>query len=234
MRFLGLIFILVGNSVQCQTIEQVQNKIDSLNSVVNELKRTIQSVEQDIERENNLIQTLKAGRFEKSLRITVAKPVNILDNRSIANGKTIFKVEKGGSVTLISFDGEYYYAESDGQTGYIYYPYLDDTRGLEEFKSFWRNRTKALRAREASEENRQKRDDRLERLTEKYGNEYARLIIANKLKMGMTSEMVIESIGRPKDKNVSHYSSGIHEQSVYIDKYVYLENGVLTAWQEER
>jgi hypothetical protein len=48
----------------------------------------------------------------------------------------------------------------------------------------------------------------------------------------MTSEMVIDSQGRPKDINKTVGSWGVHEQWVYENNtYLYLENDRLTSWQ---
>jgi hypothetical protein len=70
-------------------------------------------------------------------------------------------------------------------------------------------------------------------LTKKYGSkEIAEKIMAKKIWLGMTSEMAIESWGRPSDINKTVGSWGVHEQWVYRDTYLYFENGVLTSWQE--
>ena len=48
----------------------------------------------------------------------------------------------------------------------------------------------------------------------------------------MTTEMVLESWGEPKDRNRSVGSWGVHAQWIYGDTYVYFENGILTSWQD--
>lgn len=55
--------------------------------------------------------------------------------------------------------------------------------------------------------------------------------------LGMTSDQVRLSRGRPSDVNRSVGSWGVHEQWVYRktnlkNEYVYLENGVVTSWQD--
>jgi len=57
-------------------------------------------------------------------------------------------------------------------------------------------------------------------------------IFQEEIWIGMTSEMVIDSQGRPKDINKTVGSWGVHEQWVYENNtYLYLENDRLTSWQ---
>lgn len=50
--------------------------------------------------------------------------------------------------------------------------------------------------------------------------------------IGMTSQQVLRSTwGRPKKKNITEYTFGIHEQWVYDRGYIYIEDGVVTAIQ---
>lgn len=52
-----------------------------------------------------------------------------------------------------------------------------------------------------------------------------------KIYIGMTQEMLLMSWGKPEDINKSVGSWGVHEQWVYGNTYVYLENGIITSWQ---
>lgn len=57
-------------------------------------------------------------------------------------------------------------------------------------------------------------------------------IMARRIYVGMTPEMVIESWGRPEDVNRTITAAGTSEQWVYgLGSYVYFDNGVLTAIQ---
>ena len=51
------------------------------------------------------------------------------------------------------------------------------------------------------------------------------------VRIGMIAQEVRLSWGNPKDINVSEGVWGVHEQWVYEDKYVYFENGKVTAIQ---
>lgn len=77
------------------------------------------------------------------------------------------------------------------------------------------------------------KQEKLKRLTAKYGKYYAKLIADGRVARGMTKEMAREAWGEPDDINVSVGSWGRHEQWVYDrwDSYLYFENGKLTSWQ---
>jgi len=69
-------------------------------------------------------------------------------------------------------------------------------------------------------------------LTKKYGSqEIAEKIMAKKIWLGMTSAMALESWGRPEDINRSVGSWGVNEQWIYVNTYLYFENGILTSYQ---
>lgn len=68
-------------------------------------------------------------------------------------------------------------------------------------------------------------------MIEKYGDDVGRKINSSQVWIGMSKEMLIDSRGYPEDKNITTGSWGKHEQWVYKDKYVYLEDGIVTATQ---
>lgn len=75
-------------------------------------------------------------------------------------------------------------------------------------------------------------NDRYHYLTKKFGIENANLIIAEKVRIGMSKQAAKESWGEPNDINTTTGSYGTHEQWVYGDgNYLYFENGKLTDIQ---
>lgn len=69
-------------------------------------------------------------------------------------------------------------------------------------------------------------------LIKKYGASNGLKIFEEKIWIGMTKEMLIESWGRPNDINRTVGSWGVHEQCIYSSAYIYIENGVVTSWQD--
>jgi len=58
-------------------------------------------------------------------------------------------------------------------------------------------------------------------------------ILNCRLCIGMTKDEVYLCWGTPSDTNRTVSASGTHEQLVYKKRgYVYMENGILTSWQE--
>lgn len=69
-------------------------------------------------------------------------------------------------------------------------------------------------------------------IVEKYGLEYALLIIKKKVKIGMTDKMCIEAWGEPDSKNRTVLNGKETEQWVYkTNSYLYFDDGILTAIQ---
>jgi hypothetical protein len=70
-------------------------------------------------------------------------------------------------------------------------------------------------------------------LIRKYGQEKGDLIFNKKVKIGWSKEMCTESWGKPNDINRTTMQDLVREQWVYgLDRYLYFDNGVLTAIQD--
>lgn len=80
----------------------------------------------------------------------------------------------------------------------------------------------------------------LDSLTVLYRKENALYIINGLIKIGMTKEMVLASLGKPTRTNTSYSSQNRFEQLVYRSYknknvlYVYLENDIVTSYQESK
>lgn len=78
---------------------------------------------------------------------------------------------------------------------------------------------------------------RAERLVKAHGewsDDILGVIMCGWVQRGMTSAQLIASWGRPEDINRTVGSWGVHEQWVYGEyggPYVYLEDGIVTSWQ---
>lgn len=107
------------------------------------------------------------------------------------------------------------------------------------------NRKKELREREKevqAEKRRQQAQKEAEaairarenKIRSKYSASIAEKILKRQIWLGMTKDMLIDSWGYPgyDDINRTVGSWGVHEQWIYNDTYVYLENGIVTSWQD--
>lgn len=75
-------------------------------------------------------------------------------------------------------------------------------------------------------------EKRKNELIKKYGATVGLKISEERIWIGMTKEMLIESWGRPNDINRTVGNWGVHEQCIYTSAYVYIENGIVTSWQD--
>lgn len=75
-------------------------------------------------------------------------------------------------------------------------------------------------------------EKRKNELIKKYGATIGLKIFEERIWIGMTKEMLLESWGRPNDINRTVGNWGVHEQCIYTSAYVYVENGVVTSWQD--
>jgi hypothetical protein len=65
-------------------------------------------------------------------------------------------------------------------------------------------------------------------------NDICNTIAEKKVQIGMTSNQVISSWGKPEKNNRTVGSWGTHEQWVYGNTYLYFENGIFTSFQDEK
>jgi hypothetical protein len=64
-----------------------------------------------------------------------------------------------------------------------------------------------------------------------YSNVVKARLLAKKISIGMTAAQVRLAWGAPEEINRTTTAYGVHEQWVYGDSYVYLDNGIVTAFQ---
>lgn len=81
------------------------------------------------------------------------------------------------------------------------------------------------------------KNKRYEKIKSLYGERNANAIMNYKIYIGMQKPLVILSLGQPTTENKTTYSFGTRTQMVYSGKiakykYVYLENGIVTSFQE--
>ena len=113
--------------------------------------------------------------------------------------------------------------------------YHPETRECAEAKKIYRQALKELEADRKKVSKEEAKTKSVERIMAKYGcsRGVAESINNRHIQLGMTKEMVIAAIGRPRDINRTGGSFGIHEQWCYPGNvYLYFENGILTTWQD--
>ena len=137
-------------------------------------------------------------------------------------------VNPSDTVFLTGFDGIYWIVNKERFFGYINDMYIVNTPDLEKFRKIVSDRDLKMRIqmeelerkkaaedqRKESEKKRVEAEKRRTYLIKKYGKELGESIYAGKFWIGMSSEMAIESLGRPETINKSVGSWGVHEQEL--------------------
>lgn len=77
-------------------------------------------------------------------------------------------------------------------------------------------------------------DEKISRLTKKYGKKDAMMIAANKIWKGMTIEMLRESWGEPDSKHEDSFSYGTFTQLKYGEIEFFFRDNKLIDWEEKK
>jgi len=73
-------------------------------------------------------------------------------------------------------------------------------------------------------------EDRYAALVAKYGTDIGKRLYQNKVWKGVTSEMAVDSWGRPKQINRMYVDQSVDEEWVYSKKWLYFRDGILIEW----
>ncbi|GAB2488444.1 SH3 domain-containing protein [Algoriphagus taiwanensis] len=142
----------------------------------------------------------------------------------------IGKIPKGAYLKVIDYYEKYLKVRYDTIEGYISYTFVKSYSP--EFREYYEY-AKAIDEKDLKEIIESKNQERLENLTQRFGKSAAEKIFKKSIWIGMTEEMLLESWGNPIDINRTVLRNLVKKQYVYPNyKYVYLENGKVTAWQD--
>jgi len=73
-------------------------------------------------------------------------------------------------------------------------------------------------------------EDRYAALVAKYGTDIGKRLYQNKVWKGVTSEMAVDSWGRPKQINRMYVDQSVDEEWIYSKKWLYFRDGILIEW----
>jgi len=155
------------------------------------------------------------------------------------NSEVITKIGRGRSVDVIDVIDGYFKVIYKGEVGYILDTFIFDTE-LNAIKEKVKQDKLAMENERIYNEKIKREEEkkqRLNSLTDKYGELHARIILAGKVILGMTAEEVRESWGAPDDINRTSNVYKTSEQWVYQgdnykNSYLYFEDGILETIQD--
>jgi hypothetical protein len=165
--------------------------------------------------------------------------------------KELLRIPRNSAILVYSQERDYYKINYNDQIGYILASgivFEDETIEsafkrqqeirVEEAQIQQQNAAAAEKehiSKKYEEENIQwqkERQEKLKKLQEKYPNDIALRIFDSAIWIGMSKAMLYDSRGYPEDINKTTGSWGVHEQCIYGDTYIYLENGYVSSWQD--
>lgn len=237
-------FLLVSVIGVCQTPESIQLQIDDLEEAKISLENQIKEIDNRL---NELYQQKHEATIAQNAsgHFAVTKSSAKLYNMPVANElrKVVAEIPKGTRLLITKWERACLRTNFGGKTGYLF-PHQLEFDNPEAYKALKEESQRLVREGKAEKADweyllddqqaaaEKKRKERLSKLTSKYGKIAALKIVEGKVWIGMTKEMMIESWGQPEDINRSVGSWGVHEQCIYGDTYVYVENGKVASWQD--
>jgi len=229
----------ISNSIgQSENTISLKNKIDSLENQIKFNDSRIVILNKSNESLKNILKPLLKEYKERLLKENGGEiyicVVGTLLYEKPDGGKSKSQIRTGNKVNVIEVLENYYKVYFESDSGYVNKAGFKSVKQIEQENN-------SINQQQIAEEERIKRYEKQREielvekrtnLIKKYGEKIGRKIFQEEIWIGMTSEMVIDSQGRPKDINKTVGSWGVHEQWVYENNtYLYLENDRLTSWQ---
>lgn len=186
-------------------------KLEKEKKIITEKIKVLEDSLKNTQERLSFLKSKDSIKIDKNViaKVGTLKEVKIRDKPKWS-GNVVAIIPKYKMVNVYSYDNGYWLIKKDSIKGYV----KEDVIG-----------TKLPMMK-------MKKEIYKVKLTKKYDKITAIKISNKSIWIGMTSEMAIESIGRPKDINRTKGAYGTHEQWVYDNKYLYFEDGILKSWQD--
>ncbi|MCF1753383.1 hypothetical protein [Mariniradius sediminis] len=160
-------------------------------------------------------------------------------------GEILYRVKSGTKAALLGLSKDHLRIKIDTTEGFISYVFVNlRNTQLEDYFSYYvlekKNKEQAIedsliqvRNKEEEIQRRQQYETRFNELTKKYGSTIGKRIFMKEVWIGMTEDMLLDSWGEPEEINRTVTATLVRKQYVYPgQKYIYVENGKVTAWQD--
>jgi hypothetical protein len=165
---------------------------------------------------------------EFRLTATITSATRIFSDKNDLTS-VIMVIPKGSVVEVIGSDSTYFHVLFEDSDGYIYRRHAELNKTAEAPQPvIQKNETYARQSQ--PESGRQRQQNRLAYLEEKYGTAMAAKLAAGKIWKGMNAEMIKDSWGTPLKVNRVISGNTVKEELVYKSSWLYLENDRLIEW----
>ena len=238
-KIILLILVFISISVYSQEtslVNDLSKKIDSLNSLIaknNQQIKNLQSHNEGFVKEIKTIQIKIDSLTIKNESKFLYSKGHAIFYKDIDLSERILNIDKDEKVAILDYLGNNKYKILyNGLTGYVLkYGFITEEEQLKKGQAQEQLKRDQAKEQQLQDQAKIKRE---RDLIKKYGSHYGKMISEGRFAVGMTKDMLIESIGRPNDINRTVGSWGVHEQWVYdiYDLYIYFENGKVTSFQD--
>jgi hypothetical protein len=220
-----MVVAFLGNNLIAQNgneIGQIDTKIDSLARIESILLDKLKEIRTELARLKSKKENLKTDFDSNEVVVVSMRRDGFLLDQPLV-GKILRELKQGTKVNVIGYERDNFFrVKVESDFGFMSYTFINRSQILDDLKEKGELKNNKLSL-----------ASRKQALIKKYGHSNTAKILDNKIWIGMTPEMAIESWGRPKYKNRTTFSGGEQEQWVYSKAYLYFENGILTSWQDQ-
>lgn len=246
------------DSIAQPNIEKLRIKKESLTKHIKVLQDSLIKVNQEILTIEKNSFTIVGNRGIKSpLLGEISVPFALMYLESTQNALVIDSIPQRTKVEIMDVDGFlaiYIKTEYNNKIGFIYNSDIKQNKQFDKFRDsvkIVKEREDLLMKKEKATKqykaklNKEKEDEfrtqekaeedyklRVNRLNQEYGSSIASKILNREIWIGMSKEIAIESLGKPRKVNRTVTPNRVTEQWVYFTKYLYFEENILTSWQE--
>ena len=240
-----LLIILILSQItkaQEKDLISINKKIDSIQFIIAQNEQRLLIIKADIDtlinekgiyvaKRNQII--MQTGK-DSILICIMGACIYPLPEKSIS----LTCLKKGDRVKILGVQGEYYKVFYNDTIGFALKKKFESEEEIARLKRieeiYEKEYEKEIIARNKQLEEKKRREAEVKKsaLIKKYGSTDGLKVFEGKIWIGMTKAMLLDGWGEPSDINRTVGSWGIHEQWIYGDTYIYLENDILTSWQD--
>lgn len=240
ITFVLILTFLCFYSTSAQGYQEkiLKSKIDSLHAVIAKFNKEMFDIQSVIRQNDSLLNYFESQLNEIKLSSQDGETYVCTMGTSLYSDFSfkdkICNVVRGDKVKVIEILEDKFKVYYNDHVGYVLIAGFKSEALLTAEKNDKEEgfKRKEEAQRQFDEETKRAADKIKNDLIKKYGTTTGLKIYLGEIWIGMTKQMLLDSKGYPKNINKTVNTVGVHEQWVYETKFVYLDNDIVTSWQE--
>lgn len=215
------------------TINQIDKKLDSLQTAKLTTQQRIAAYQEQLKQINKQItelSNLKNSKMAENTGDFIAAKTGeggaVLRDKPSSLGNTIVNIPPNTSIKVyLQQENLYFKVNYNGQEGYVNYSTIAANQAIDDFLNGKQQPSQAKTQATTIVRTVNENNPKYQKLTKLYGKDKAIRIMNNEVWEGMTTGMVIESIGKPNNKTNLTSEEGVKEIWEYNDYKLEFFNG---------